>query len=100
MSMALQSVLVALAVLAAAGYAFWTLCPSRLRFAALRRLDAALARGALGDSVLRRRFVTPLRERAARAGGCDSCGGADGGGARPGTSGIGGSHARTTPRDR
>jgi len=76
----LQESLVALAVLAAAAYATWSLTPAGARFSRLSRLDAALAEreAAAGSGghpgLLRSRVVAPLLRRSAPSGGCGSCG--------------------------
>jgi hypothetical protein len=76
----LQESLVALAVLAAAAYATWSLTPAGARFSLLSRLDAALAEreAAAGSGghpgLLRSRVLAPLLRRAAPAGGCGGCG--------------------------
>ena len=71
----LQSVVVALIVLAAFAYVAWSLWPASSRLRVLQRLDAALDPG--GSDVprgwLRRRIVRPLRLRAELRSGCGAC---------------------------
>ncbi len=70
----LQSFIVAVIVICAAGYAIWTLLPQAPRVRGLRRLDARLARSAAPAAAsLRARVVAPLLRRAAPAGGCAAC---------------------------
>jgi len=71
----LQTVIVALIVLAAVAYVAWSLWPASSRLRALQRMDATLAPR---DDVkppgwLLRRVVRPLRLRAEIRSGCGAC---------------------------
>ena len=88
-----QPLVVTLFVVGATLYAAWALTPVRLRWRALTRIDAALARdlAPLWRRTLRENLLAPLLRRAAsRGGGCDQCGAAAAAppaAARPGAAG-------------
>lgn len=71
----LQTVIVALIVLAAVAYVAWSLWPASSRLRALQRLDASLAprSDTTPPGWLLRRVVRPLRVRAEIRSGCGAC---------------------------
>ena len=69
----LQTLIVVLIVLAAAGYSVWKLAPAALRQALAAR-SGTLARASGASEKLARRIEIKAVEAAANAGGCGSCG--------------------------
>jgi hypothetical protein len=69
----LQTLIVTLIVLAAAGYSVWKLAPAALRQALAAR-SGTLARASGASEKLARRIEIKAVEAAANAGGCGSCG--------------------------
>lgn len=69
----MQTVIVALIVLAAAAYALWKLAPAALRHA-LAAKSGDLARAGGASDGLARRIEIRVSEAAASATGCGSCG--------------------------
>ena len=69
----LQTLVVALIVLAAAGYSLWKLAPAALRNALASR-SGSIARAGGASEQLARRIEIKAVSAAASAGGCGSCG--------------------------
>jgi hypothetical protein len=69
----LQTLIVALIVIAAAGYSAWKLAPASLRNALAAR-SGAIARASGASETLARRIEIKAVTAAASAGGCGSCG--------------------------
>ena len=69
----LQTLVVALVVLAAAGYSVWKLAPASLRNALAAR-SGSIARAGGASEQLARRIEIKAVNAAASAGGCGSCG--------------------------
>ena len=69
----LQTLIVALIVIAAAGYSAWKLAPAALRNALAAR-SGAIARASGASETLARRIEIKAVTAAASAGGCGSCG--------------------------
>lgn len=69
----LQTLIVALVVLAAAGYSVWKLAPASLRNALASR-SGSIARAGGASEQLARRIEIKAVSAAASAGGCGSCG--------------------------
>jgi len=69
----LQAVIVALIVIAAAGYSVWKLAPAALRNALAAR-SGSIARASGASEQLARRIEIKAIDAAANAGGCGSCG--------------------------